>query len=333
MPPCASLEQRKDLTPAQERSGAQNAAMLRSLDPGVLYAALAYLCWGLFPLYFKHLTAVPALEVIAHRTLWSLAFVALVLTALRRWAWLSAVLRQPRTLALATLSATLLFGNTLTYVWAVQQGYVLDASLGYFMNPLVNVTLGFLFLHERPRPVQWLAVALAAAGVAWLTVQTGRLPWVALVLALSFGFYGLVRKTAPLGALEGLGLETLLLAPFAAGALAWWTWQGTSAFAAAAAAGDVTLPVWLLCAGPLTAVPLLLFAAGARRIPLTTLGLIQYISPSMQFALGAFLYHEPLAPARLIAFALIWAALAIYSLEGLWTARRSLAPRATGAAA
>lgn len=303
--------------------------MLRSLNPGVLYAALAYLCWGLFPLYFKHLTAVPALEVIAHRTLWSLAFVMLVLAGLRRFAWLGPVLRQPRTLAFAMLSALLLVANSLTYVWAVQQGHVLEASLGYFMNPLVNVMLGFLFLHERPRPVQWLAVALAAAGVAWLTVQTGRLPWVALVLALSFGFYGLVRKTAPLGALEGLGLETLLMAPVAAGALAWWTWQGTSAFAVTAATGDATLLVWLLCAGPLTAVPLLLFAAGARRIPLTTLGLIQYISPSMQFALGAFVYHEPLAPARLVAFALIWAALAVYSLEGLWTVRRT----ATGTAA
>lgn len=285
---------------------------------GIAYAALAYLCWGLFPLYFKQLSTVPALEVVAHRTLWSLAFVALLLTLLRRWTWAGPVLRQPRVLGLFLLSAGLLLANSLTYVWAVQHGHVLEASLGYFINPLVNVALGFLLLRERPRPVQWLAVALAGVGVLWLTWQTGRLPWVALVLALSFGFYGLVRKIAPLGAMEGLALETLLIAPLAAAALGLWTVQGHSAFAL----GDTRQIAWLLMAGPLTAVPLLLFAAGARRIPLTTLGLVQYISPSMQFFLGVWIYHEPLQPARLVGFALIWLALAVYSLEGLWTRRR-----------
>lgn len=288
------------------------------MNPGIAYAALAYLSWGLFPLYFKQLTGVPALEVVAHRTLWSLCFVALLMTVLRRWAWAPAVFRQPRVLGIFLLSASLLVINSLAYVWAVQNGHVLEASLGYFINPLVNVALGFVFLRERPRPVQWVAVALAAAGVLWLTVQTGRLPWVALVLALSFGLYGLVRKTAPLGALEGLGLETLLMAPIAAAALLFWTSQGSSAFVI----GEPTLILWLLLAGPLTAVPLLLFAAGARRLPLTTLGLVQYISPSMQFVLGVWLFHEPLAPARMVAFALIWTALAVYSLEGLWTHRR-----------
>jgi len=293
------------------------------MNPGIAYAALAYLCWGLFPLYFKQLTEVPALEVVAHRTLWSLCFVALLLTLLRRWHWASAVLRQPRVLGLFLLSASLLVINSLAYVWAVQHGHVLEASLGYFINPLINVALGFALLRERPRPVQWLAVGLAAGGVLWLTLQTGRPPWIALVIALSFGFYGLVRKTAPLGALEGLTLETLLMAPLAAAALAWWTVQGDSAFAGAFVSGGPQRIGWLLLAGPLTAVPLLLFAAGARRLPLSTLGLIQYISPTMQFLLGVWLFREPLVPARLVAFACIWAALAIYSLEGLWRSRRA----------
>jgi chloramphenicol-sensitive protein RarD len=289
------------------------------MNPGILYAALAYLCWGLFPLYFRLLKDVPSLEVVAHRTVWSLVFVSLLLLGLRRLAWLRLVLRRPRVLAVFMGSASLLTINSLAYVWAVQHGHVLDASLGYFINPLVNVALGFAFLRERPRPVQWLAVALATAGVLWLTLQTGRLPWVALVLALTFGLYGLVRKTAPLGALEGLGLETLLMTPLAGAALVYWTIQGSSAFAI----GEPSTIAWVLLVGPLTAVPLLRFAAGARRLPLTTLGLVQYISPSMQFALGVWLFHEPLAPARIVAFGLIWAALAVYSAEGLWRSRRA----------
>jgi chloramphenicol-sensitive protein RarD len=285
---------------------------------GMLYAALAYIAWGLFPLYFKRLSDVDAIEVIAHRTLWSMVFVALLLTALRRWAWLGPVLRSPRLLGTCAASALLLSTNWLVYVWAVQHGHVVEASLGYFINPLVNVMLGFVFLRERLRPVQWLAIGLAAAGVLWLTVAAGRLPWIALMLAVSFGVYGLMRKTAHLGALEGLSLETLILSPFAAAALLWWTSQGTSAFAA----GDAARIGWLLLAGPLTAVPLLLFAAGARRITLTTLGLVQYLSPTIQFLLGVWLYHEPLAGARLVGFALIWSALAVYSAESLWRNRR-----------
>jgi chloramphenicol-sensitive protein RarD len=285
---------------------------------GMLYAALAYIAWGLFPLYFKRLSDVSAFEVIAHRTLWSMVFVAVLLTVMRRWAWLGPVLRSPKLLGTCAVSALLLSTNWLVYVWAVQHGHVVEASLGYFINPLVNVMLGFVFLHERLRPVQWLAIGLAAAGVIWLTVTAGRLPWIALVLALSFGIYGLMRKTAHLGALEGLTLETLILSPFAAIALFWWTSQGTSAFVT----GDAAHIAWLLLAGPLTAVPLLLFAAGARRITLTTLGLVQYLSPTIQFLLGVWLYHEPLAGARLVGFVLIWSALAVYSAESLWRNRR-----------
>ena len=288
------------------------------MHTGILYAALAYIAWGLFPLYFKQVADVPSLEVVMHRTLWSLVFVFGVLMVRRQWSWMGTVLRQPKVLAAFVLSAMLLSGNWLTYVWAVQNQHVVDASLGYFILPLVNVALGFVFLRERPRSGQWMAVAVAAAGVLWLAVQAGRLPWIALVLALSFGFYGLLRKVAVLGALEGLALETLVLAPVAAVVLGWWAWQGQGALVQ----GTPATVGWLLLAGPMTAVPLLLFAAGARLIPMSTLGILQYISPSLQFALGVWLFHEPFEPARLVGFVLIWAALLVYSMEGWWTRRR-----------
>ncbi len=294
------------------------ATMTNESSKGVLYAAAAYTAWGLFPLFFKLLGHVGAMEVVAHRTVWSLLFVMVVLAVMKHFGWMRAMLAQPKVLGAFALSAVLLACNWLVYVWAVQNDHVLDASLGYFINPLVNVALGFLVLHERPRKLQWLAVGLAAAGVLWLTLQGGRLPWVALSLAFSFGFYGLLRKIAPLGALEGLTVETLVLAPIALGALAWWSWQGHSAFVAA----EGSTLVLLLLSGPLTAVTLLLFASGARRIPMTTLGLLQYIAPSTQFVLGVWLYHEPFQPARMVGFALIWLALAVYSLESLWTSRR-----------
>jgi chloramphenicol-sensitive protein RarD len=288
------------------------------MNIGLVYAALAYGAWGLFPLYFHQLTQVGALEVVLHRTLWSLVFLLLVLLVLRRWAWLRTVARQPRVLGAFALSALLLALNWLTYVWSVQNQHVLDASLGYFILPLMNVAMGYVLLHERPRPVQWVAVALAASGVLWLALQAGRPPWIALVLAASFGFYGLLRKLAVLGALEGLALETMLLAPAALLALALLTWQGQSALAQA----DAATLGWLLLAGPLTALPLLLFAAGARRVSLTSLGLLQYISPTLQFALGVWAFHEPFAPSRLLGFALIWLALLVYSAEGWWALQR-----------
>jgi len=281
---------------------------------GVVYAALAYTLWGLFPLFFKHLASVGALEVVLHRFVWSLVFVVLVLAVLRRWAWLRAVFQTPRVVGTFALSATLLAGNWLVYIWAVNNDHVLDASLGYFILPLVNVGLGFVFLHERPRRVQWLAFAIACAGVLWLTVQGGRLPWVALALALSFGLYGLLRKLAPLGALEGLSLETMLLAPFAFAVLCWMTWHGQGVLAR----HDTTQLAWLVLAGPVTAIPLLLFAAGARRIPLSMMGILQYIAPSILVLLGVWLYGEPFAGPRVLGFVLIWTALALYTAEGWW---------------
>jgi chloramphenicol-sensitive protein RarD len=283
------------------------------MNPGLLYAASAFLIWGLFPLYFHFIAAVPPLEVVLHRTAWSLLFVLGVLAWQRRWAWLGETLRQPRRLLLFSASALLLSCNWLVYVLAVQTGHVVDASLGYFINPLVNVLLGVAVLRERLRPLQWLAVALAACGVAWLTWQAGRLPWIALVLAGSFGLYGLLRKTATLGALEGLALENLLLAPLVLPLLAWWTLAHDGVLAQ----GQWAPIGWLVLGGPLTALPLLLFAAGARRLPLATLGMVQYLSPSLQLLLGVGLFHEPFDSARLLGFALIWSALALVSADAL----------------
>lgn len=281
---------------------------------GMLYAALSYIMWGLFPIYFKALQSIAPFEILVHRMLWSLVFVLIVLALRRQWAWLRQVLRQPKVLAGFTISALLLASNWLLYIWAVNNDRVVDASLGYFINPLVSILLGYLLLKERLRPVQWFAVAIAAAGVLWLTWQTGHPPWIGLALALTFGAYGLMRKTALLGPLEGLSLETLLLFPLAFGYLLYLTLSGHNAFLDAAPAAQ-----WLLvAAGPITAIPLLLFAAGARRIPLSMLGLLQYLSPSLQLLLGVWLYHEPFGGERLLGFMVIWSALVIYSLEGLW---------------
>ena len=246
-------------------------------------------------------------------------FLLCVLVFLNRWAWLRVVVRQPRVLAAFSLSAVLLTANWLLYVWAVHNAHVLDASLGYFILPLVNVAFGFIFLRERPRRGQWFAVAVAVAGVLWLTLQAGYLPWVALGLALSFGIYGLLRKVATLGALEGLALETLLLSPIAGGLLAWLACQGQGAMVV----GHASTRGWLLLAGPLTAIPLLLFAAGARRIPLATLGMLQYISPSLQLLLGVVWFGEAFSPARAIGFALIWLALLAYSAESWWNSAQA----------
>jgi chloramphenicol-sensitive protein RarD len=255
-------------------------------------------------------------EVLANRIVWSLLLVGVVLTWLRHWAWLGAALRSPRVMASFVASALLLSANWITYIWAVSNGHVVDASLGYFMTPLVSVALGYSLLGERPRRAQWIALALAAFGVVWLTVSAGRLPWIGLVLSLSFGAYGLLRKVAVLGALEGLTLETLILAPAAIAAMAWWWASSPTSFPGP----DLATDAWLIGLGPATTIPLLLFAAAARRLSLTTLGLLQYVSPTIQFMLGVLLFREPLTAGRLVGFACIWAALALYSVDG-WLRR------------
>ncbi|MGL6112564.1 MAG: EamA family transporter RarD [Rubrivivax sp.] len=292
------------------------------MNAGIAYAILAFVMWGLFPLYFRQVSAVPPLEVVLHRSVWSLCFVIAVLAVLRRFGWMRELASQPRRLGLFAISALLLSINWLVYVFAVQSGHVIDASLGYFINPIVNVMLGVLVLHERLRPTQWVAVALAALGVLWLTLMAGRLPWIALVLALSFGLYGLMRKTASLGALEGLALETMLLAPVVVPLLAWLTLRGNGAMGQ----GDAALDAWLVIGGPLTALPLLLFAAGARRLPLATIGLLQYLSPTIQLGLGVWVFSETFDRGRLVGFAIIWSALALYSLDGWRRSRQAVVP-------
>lgn len=280
---------------------------------GIIYAALAFFCWGLFPIYFHALGEVPPLQILAHRMLWSLAFLLILLLLRRDWKWLQ-VVRQPRVFFSFVLSALLLSANWLVYIWSVMNHHVIEASLGYFINPLVNIVLGYLILKERMRPLQWAAIGVAALGVAWLTWQAGTVPWIALFLALSFGGYGLLRKTAALGPLEGLSFETIVLFPLAAGYVIWLTVQGQNVFINTAS--DSTR--WLLImAGPLTAIPLLLFATGARKIPLSILGLLQYLSPTLQFLLGVWLFKEAFSADRLVGFVLIWSALALFASEGL----------------
>ncbi|MET0264973.1 MAG: EamA family transporter RarD [Duganella sp.] len=290
------------------------------MNPGILYAALAFILWGIFPLYFHALREVPPLEILGHRMLWSLAFLLLVLAVRRQWKWLPQVLRQPRVLAAFVASALLLSANWFVYIWSVNNGHVIDASLGYFINPLINVVLGMLVLGETLRRGQWIAIGVAACGVAWLTWSAGQVPWIALILGLSFGAYGLLRKTAALAALEGLSLETMLLFPLALGYVLWLTMHGQNTFVNTEADGMR----WLLAAaGPITAIPLLLFAAGARQIPMAVLGMLQYISPTLAALLGIWVFHEPFPTERLIGFSIIWVALALYVAEGLWTSRRA----------
>ncbi len=284
------------------------------MNVGIFYAFGAHLCWSFFSIYFKLLGEIPSFEVLLHRMVWSLFFIIGVLVYLRRKAWILPTLKSPKTILTFAASATLLSINWFTYIWAVQSGRVVDASLGYFINPLVNVLLGVVFLHERLRPSQWIAISLAAGGVLWLTLQQGQPPWVSLVLAFSFATYGLIRKTAPLGALEGLATETLLLFPFAVSAMIWLIAKGHSGFLHATPG----IQFLLLLAGPITSIPLLLFAAGARRISMTTLGLMQYVNPTIVLLLGVLLWHEPFSHNRLIGFVLIWTALALYSIEALF---------------
>jgi chloramphenicol-sensitive protein RarD len=294
---------------------------------GALAAAVCYFCWGLFPLYWKQLTDVDATELIAHRHLWSLAFVLGIMATGAGFAELRAALRSGTALRWHALSGGLLTINWLVYVWGVNHGHVLETSLGYFLVPLVNVALGRLVLKERLRPLQWVAISCAAAGVALMLVRVGRPPWIALTLAATFGAYGLLRKKSPLGPLTGLGLETLLLAPFAAAFVVWQQSTGAGAL------GRVSIGehILLVSAGVVTAVPLLLFAYGARRIRLSTLGLLQYIAPTVQFALGVWVFREPFSPDRAAAFAFIWCGLALYTADNLWAQRRAPVPAAAAA--
>lgn len=292
------------------------------MNKGVIYAAAAYVLWGVFPLYWKALSGVPAQQILAHRIVWSLVFVGGMLTLRHNWAWLRPALRQRRIVLTFIASGVLLSINWYTYIWGVNAGFIVETSLGYFINPLVNVLLGYAILHERMRPAQWAAIAVAAAGVIYLTVSYGAVPWIALTLAFSFGTYGLLRKTASLNSAEGLFLETAVLFLPAFGFLLLMERQGTAAFAHS----GWTNTLLLIGAGAATSIPLLLFAAGARRITLTTLGLLQYIAPTLQLLIGVLLYNEEFGPARLVGFGLIWTALLLYTVEGISHYRRTHRP-------
>lgn len=279
------------------------------MNRGLLYALVAYGMWGVLPIYWKALQSVSAAAILSHRMLWSLVVITLVLAVRRHWGWL----RQVDGRAFVTFLAigVLLIVNWYTYVWAVNAGFIVETSLGYFINPLVNVLLGGIFLGERLRPVQKVAIAIAFSGVAYLTISYGALPWIALTLAFSFGFYGLLKKTAGLNALEGLSLEMAILS---VPALGWLLFSGDPASPSLLTA-PLSITLLLLGTGLVTAIPLLAFAAAARRLTLTTLGLMQYLAPSMQFFIGVFLYGEAFTPARAVGFACIWTALALYSGE------------------
>ncbi len=292
----------------------------------------AYLLWGCFPLYFPLLEPAGGVEIVAHRVVWSLLFVALLLTALRRWALVRAAVTDPRTMLVLTGASVLIAANWLVFVYGVNSGHVVETSLGYFINPLVSVLLGVVVFAERLRPLQWVAVALAAVAVAVLTWDHGRPPWIALALAATFGGYGLLKKLVRVEAAPGLFVETAVafLPALAFLGVLHATGRGT---AGEAGTGHLLL---LLASGVATAVPLLLFAAAARRIPLSTVGLLQYVTPLMQLALGVFVFHEPMPPARLAGFAIVWAALAVFTVDSLRTARavgrRAAAERVAAAA-
>jgi chloramphenicol-sensitive protein RarD len=269
---------------------------------GVLYGIAAYGWWGIVAIYFKAVRHVAPLEILAHRIVWSVVVLVAIITVLRRWPALIRVAGDTRALRLLFLSTFLVAANWYVFIWAVTHDHLVDASLGYFINPLVNVLLGFVVLRERLRILEWVSVALAAVAVTWLAVGAGVFPWISLTVAISFGLYGLVRKIAAVPSIEGLTIETAILFPLAAGYLVY---------------RDATVDLLLIASGPITALPLIWFAAGVQRLRLATMGLLQYISPTLQFVLAVAMYNEPLGSQRLIAFVLIWCAIAIYSVANL----------------
>jgi chloramphenicol-sensitive protein RarD len=280
---------------------------------GLAYGLAAYGSWGVFPIYLKAVRTVPVLEVLCHRIVWALV-VLLVVTAVRgEGRAVADALRHRRALLVLSGSTVLIATNWLVYIFSVTNNRILESSLGYYINPLVSVLFGIVLLGERLAPLMKAAVVAAAAGVAWLALDLGQLPWISLTLAVSFGSYGLLRKIAPVGALIGLTVETLLLAPFATAYLVWAMTRGQSGFVS----GGPAIKALLLLAGPVTAIPLLCFAAAARRLPLSTIGFLQYLSPTLQFLLAVAVYGEPFSRSRAAAFACIWGAVALFAFDSV----------------
>lgn len=285
---------------------------------GMLAALTAYVAWGLLPIYWKAIEQVPPAEILCHRVVWSLLVVALLLAAQKRWGWLRQAAQKPAILLPFIGTTLLLAANWFIYLWANNSGHIVEVSLGYFINPLVNVLLGVLLLRERLRHWQWVAIGLAFAGVAYLTISYGQPPWIALSLALTFGFYGFLRKTASLGSTEGLMIEMSLIFLPALIFLGYRGAHGVGAFGR----GSASTTAILAFAGLATAIPLILFAYGARRVPLSALGVLQYVAPTLQFLVGVVLYHEGFDRTQLVGFSLIWTALLLFWLEGFVLRRR-----------
>ena len=297
---------------------------------GLLLGVAAYTLWGAFPLYWVLLEPAGALEILAHRILWSLVTMGVIVVLLRRTTQLRALFRDRRVFVLLAVGAAVITVNWATYIWGVNNGRVVEASLGYFINPLVTVLMGVFILGERLRPLQWGAMAVAGTAVAVLALDYGRLPWVALVLAVSFGTYGLAKKTANVGAIESLTLETMLLAPLAAAYVGWLIATGQSNFGSHGT-GHALL---FTTTGIVTAIPLICFGGAAIRVSMVTLGLLQYLAPILQFALGVVWFHEDMPPGRWVGFILVWIALAIFTVEAIHHhRRRQLALAVTASAA
>jgi chloramphenicol-sensitive protein RarD len=278
---------------------------------GAWYVGLAYTLWGFFPIYWKALAGISPLQLIGHRIVWSFLLLLVMIGRSKDWTAVWASVRTPRVLGVYTIAGLAIATNWLIFVWAVAVNQIVEISLGYFINPLLSVVLGMLIFHERLRKLQWMSVALAAAGVLYLTVTLGALPWIALSLATTFCIYGLMKKLAPLGSVHGLALETgILFVPAAIYVIAEHL-SGRGAFMHSGALRDVLM----FASGPTTAVPLLLFAAGVRRIPLSLVGMLQYINPTMQICIGVLLYGEPFTRVQLVGFGLVWTALALFAFE------------------
>jgi chloramphenicol-sensitive protein RarD len=305
-------------------NGAPPPATRDNTRLGVVAGIFAYLTWGLVPIFFKQIAEVPAVEIIAHRVVWAMLLMTALIGFGRGFGEALRIARMPAQLARIALASALVIGNWLAFVWGVNNGHILETSLGYFILPLFNVALGVLVLKERLRPLQWLAVLLAASGVALEATRAGGLPWIALVLAGTFGIYGLLRKRLPLDAASGLFLETVCMTPVALAWLGWLAWSGQSHFGGGTALS--TRDAMLIATGPVTAIPLLMFAVAARRLPLSMMAFLQYIAPSLTFLLAVLVYHEPLDFKRVLTFAAIWLGLAIYTFDLIKLAATRPAP-------
>ena len=289
------------------------------MNRGVLFAICAYGIWGILPIYWKTIDLVPASQILSHRIIWSFVFLSIIILFKKEVSAFYLAIKSKKTLAIFSIASVLISINWLTYIWGVNAGYIVETSLGYFINPLVSVLFGVLFLKERLRSLQWIPIALAAMGVLYLTISYGALPWIALVLAFTFGLYGLIKKITPVNSLHGLSLETGILFLPALLYLLFVERQGTGLIGHT----DWMVTSLLFLTGIVTALPLLLFAGAAKLINLSTLGILQYIAPTMQFLIGVVIYNEPFTQARLIGFSIIWIALLFYSLEGVLEKRRS----------